>query len=119
MGPIPHSLRLQITYRLGKQQGKALSRHSYLAPRPGDRAFDNEKQVILGTTRLQATWIGHTTLDSCIIETICEDLKIDAFTQAILAQIDSSRATCSQSQQPGTDYRQFKCHDGLLFFKKL
>ena len=41
------------------------------------------------------------------------------FAQAILAQIDPSRASCSQSQQPGMDYRQFKYHDGLLFFKKL
>ena len=58
-------------------------------------------------------------LDSHVIDTICEDLKIDAFAQAILAQIDLSRTSCSQSQQPGTDYRQFECHDGLLFFKKL
>ena len=57
-------------------------------------------------------------LKHCIIRTR-EDLKTDAFAQAILAQIDPSRASCSQSQQPGTDYRQFKCHDGLLFFKKL
>ena len=58
-------------------------------------------------------------LDSHIIDTICEDLKTDAFAQAILVQVDPSRASCSQSQQPGTDYRQFECHDGLLFFNKL
>ena len=58
-------------------------------------------------------------MDSRIIETIREDLKTDASAQAILAHIDSSRATCSQSPQPGTDYRQFKCHDELLFLKKL
>ena len=69
--------------------------------------------------QLQATWVCDTPLDSRIIETIREDLKINPFVQAILAQIDSSHATSSQSQQPGTDYRQFKCHDGLLFFKKL
>ena len=45
--------------------------------------------------------------------------KTDAFAQAILAQLDSSWATCSQSQQAGTNYREFKCHDGLLLFKKL
>ena len=41
---------LKHKYRPGKQQGKAdaLSRRSYLAPRPGDPAFDNQKQVILG-----------------------------------------------------------------------
>ena len=47
----------KITYRPGKQQGKAnaLSRRSCLARRLGDSAFDNQKQVILGPTRLQAT----------------------------------------------------------------
>ena len=58
-------------------------------------------------------------MDSHIIDTIREELKIDAFAQAILIQIDLSRASCSQSQSPGTDYRQFKYHDGLLFFKEL
>ena len=58
-------------------------------------------------------------LDSHVIDTIREDLKTDAFAQVILTQVDSSRASCSQLQQPGTDYRQFECHDGLLFFKKL
>ena len=43
----------------------------------------------------------------------------DSFAQAILAHIDTSRASYSQSQQPGLDYRQFEYHDGLLFFKKL
>ena len=58
-------------------------------------------------------------MDTHVIDTIREDLKTDAFAQAILAQIDPPRASCSQSQPPGTDYRQFKYHDGLLFFKEL
>ena len=111
---------MKITYRLGKQQGKAdaLSRRSYLASRHGEPAFDNQKQVILEPARLQATQVFGIPLDSHVINTIREDLKTDAFAQAILSQIDPSRASCSQSQ-PCTDYRQFKCHDGLLFFKKL
>ena len=56
---------------------------------------------------------------SHVIDTIREDLKTDAFAQAILVQIDPSRASCSQLQSPGTDYRQFNYHDGLLFFKEL
>ena len=64
-------------------------------------------------------WVFDTPLDSRIIDTIREDLKTNVFAQAILDQIDPSRASCSRSQQPGTDYRQFNCHDGLLFFKKL
>ena len=54
-----------------------------------------------------------------LIDTIREDLKVNVFAQAILDQIDSSRASCSRSQQPNTDYRQFESHDGLVFFKKL
>ena len=100
----------KITYRPRKHQGKAdaLSRRSYLAPRPGEPAFDNQKQVILGPARLQAAQVFDMPMDSDVINTIREDLKTDAFAQAILAQIDPSRASCSQSQPPGTDYRQFK-----------
>ena len=38
-----------IKYRPGADQGKldALSRRSYLAPRPGDAAFDQQEQVLL------------------------------------------------------------------------
>ena len=90
-----------------KQHGKAiaLSRRSYLAPRPGDPAFDNQKQVILGLARLQGTLVFDTPLDFGLIDTIREDLKTDVFAQAILDQIDPSRASCSRSQQPGTNYR--------------
>ena len=58
-------------------------------------------------------------MDSHVIDTIHEALKTDAFAQAILAQIDPSRASCSQSQPLDTDYQQFKYHDGLLFFNEL
>ena len=56
---------IKITYRPRKQQGKAdaLSQHSYLALHPDDRTFDNKKQVILGPTQLQETWICDTPLD--------------------------------------------------------
>ena len=95
----------KITYRSGKQQGKAdtLSRHSYLAPHPGDLTFDNQKQIIMGSTRLQATLVFDTPLDFGLIDTIREYLKTNVFAQAILDQIDSSWASCSQSQL-GTDY---------------
>ena len=95
----------KITYRPGKQQGKAnaLSWISYLAPRPGDPTFNNKKQVILGLARLQATLVFDTPLDYHLIDTIREDLKTDVFTQYILDQIDSSQASCSQSQQLGME----------------
>ena len=96
----------KIRYRPGKHQGKAdaLSWRSYLAPHPGEPAFDIQKQVILGPTRLEATQVFGMPMDSHVVDTIREDLKTDAFAQAILAQIDPSRASCSQSQPPGTDY---------------
>ena len=80
----------KITYRPGKQQGKAnaLSRRSYLAPRPSDPVFDNQKQVILGLTQLQATLVFDTPLDSNIIDTIRQDLKTNVFAQDSLDQID-------------------------------
>ena len=79
-----------ITYPPGKQQGKAdaLSQHSYLAPCPGESTFDNQMQVILGLARLQATQVFGMPFDSHNIDTICEDLNIYAFAQAILLQVD-------------------------------
>ena len=87
-------------------------------PRLGEPTFDDQKQVIMGLPQLQATRVFDMPLDSQIIDTIRDDLKTDLFAQAILAQIDPSWAFCSQLQQPGTDYRQFECHDGLLFSKR-
>ena len=91
----------------------------YLATRPGEPTFDNQKQVILAPTRLQATHVFGMPMDSHVIDTIREGWKTDAFAQAILAQIDPSRASCSESQSLGTDYQQFKYHDGLLFLNEL
>ena len=58
-------------------------------------------------------------MDSSIIDTICQDLKTNVFAQDIVDHIDPTRASCSRSHQPSTDYRQFKWHDELLFFKNL
>ena len=67
--------------------------------------ISTQKKVILGVrpTWLQATQVFGMPLDSHVINTIREDLKTDVFAQAFLAQIDPSRASCSQSQKPGTD----------------
>ena len=89
-----------ITFRLGKQQGKVdtLSWRSYLTIHPSDLAFDNKKYVILGPRRLQATIVFDNPLDSSIVDTIHHYLKIDVFVQDILDHIDTTRASCSQSQ---------------------
>ena len=67
----------QITFHLGKQQGKvdALSRLLYLAPHPSDPTFNNQKHAILGLARSHATTTFDTALDSSIIDTICHNLK--------------------------------------------
>ena len=106
VGPLPHAFRLQNYISSGE------------APREGRCIITT---FVLSTaswwaTRLQATQVFGMPMDSHVIDTIREDLKTDAFAQAILVQIDPSRASCSQSQRPGTDYRQFKYHEGLLFF---
>ena len=87
----------KFTYRPGKQQGKAdaLSQRSYLAPCPGELALDNQKHVLLEPARLQATKVFGMPMDSHVIDTIREDLKTYAFAQAILVQVDPSRASCS------------------------
>jgi hypothetical protein len=97
----------KITYRPGKHQGKAdaLSRRSYLAPCPDEPVFDNQKLVILGPARLQATRVFGMPMDSHILDTIREDLKTNSFAQAILTQIDPLQASSSQLQQPGIDSR--------------
>ena len=69
----------KIIFRPGKQQGKAdaLSRRSYLALRPRDPSFDNQKQILLGPSKLQATIIYAMPLDSSLLDTIRQQLQSD------------------------------------------
>jgi hypothetical protein len=62
----------KIIYRLGLQQGKvdALPRRSYLAPRPGEAAFHDQQQILLGPARLQAVEVSAMPLDSNILNSI-------------------------------------------------
>ena len=86
-------------FRPGKQQGKAdaLSRRSYLAPRPRDPTFNNQKQILLGPSKLQATIVYATPLDSSLLDTIRQRLHFDDFAKNVLAHITSSPASCSIS----------------------
>ena len=108
-----------ITYRPGVQQGKAdaLSRRSYLAPRPGEPTFDNQKQVLLGPDRLRlmTTHVFEAPLDSSLLKSIRTDIKADAFAQDILDHIIENRASCSRSANDRKDYHLFTWDDGLLF----
>ena len=87
----------KIIFRPGKQQGKAdaLSRRSYLALRPGDPAFDNQKQTLLGPSKLQVTTIYATPLDSTLLDTIRQQLHSDDFAKDVLAHCGSSRPSSS------------------------
>ena len=61
-----------------RKQGKAdaLSQRSYLGLRPGDPAFDNLKQILLGPSKLQATTIYAMPLDSSLLDTIRQQLSL-------------------------------------------
>ena len=112
-----------ILYRPGMQQGKAdaLSRRSYMELQPGEAAFENQKQILLGPDRLRlmAFHAIDTPEDSSLLDSIREHLGTDEFAQDILNHIIPDRASCSQSQNPRQDYNQFSWHDGLLFRQNL
>jgi hypothetical protein len=112
-----------ITYRPGIQQGKAdaLSRRSYLAPGPGDPAFDHQKQIILGPERLRllATKVFETPRDSRLLDSIRTNIVLDQFAQDVLNHIIPDRGSCSSSNTSYKNYRQFSWHDGLLFHNNL
>ena len=106
-------------YRPGAQQGKAdaLSRRSYLAPKPGEPAFDHQKQVLLGPNRLQlmVTKVPKILCDSSFLDCIRTSICSDDFAQDILDHIIPDRSSSSQSKFSRMDYGKFRCHDGLLF----
>jgi hypothetical protein len=88
----------KIIFRPGKQQGQAdsLSRRSYLAPRLGDPAFDNQKQILLGPTKLQPTTVSNAPLDSILLDIIRQQLDTDEFAKDVFAHLGRSDASCSR-----------------------
>ena len=111
----------KIIFRPGNQQGQAdaLSRRSYLALRPGDPAFDNQKQVLLGPTKLQATTVCATPLDSSLLDTIRQQLNSDDFAKDVFAHLGPNHAFCSTLPGTSRRYKEFKWQDNLLFYKNL
>ena len=69
-------------YRLGEQQGKAdaFSRRAYLALKPGEPAFDHQKQVLLGPDHLQL-------LVPKVSETLCGSSFLDGIRAKIIQMI--------------------------------
>jgi hypothetical protein len=58
-----------------------------LAPRFGDPAFNNQKQVLLGPTKLEAITVSNATLDSSLLDTIRQQLDTDDFAKDVFAHI--------------------------------
>ena len=106
-------------YRPGIQQGKAdaLSRRSYLALKPGDPAYDHQKQILLGPDRLQllVTNVSETLCDSNFLDCIRARIYSDDLAQDVLDHIIPDRGSSSQSKFSRMDYGRFRWHDGLLF----
>ena len=111
----------KILYRPGSEQGKAdaLSQRTCLAPRPGEAAFDDQKEILLGPARLQAVEVSDVPVDSNILNCIRQDLQVDLFAQEVLDHIDPNRASCSKAQHPHVDYNPFTWQNDLLFYKGL
>ena len=112
-----------IIYRLGMQQGKAdaLSRRSYMELRPGEPAFEHQKQILLGPNRLRLMVVNAiTTLEnSTLLDSIRDHMANDDFAKDVLDHIVPDRASCSRSKYPRNDYRQFYWHGGFLFRRNL
>ena len=117
------SFNFLITYKPGAQQGKAdaLSRRSYLAPYPGELAFEQQKQILLGPGRVRQmiSNISQAPLDSSLQDQISSDINGDLFAQDILDHILPDHATCSRNNKSHTDYDQFSWRNGFLFRKDL
>ena len=79
--------------------------------RPGEPAFENPKQVLLGHSRLRLMAANATTL----LDSIRDHMTTDEFPNDVLDHIVPDRASCSQSKNSRNDYRQFYWHGGFLF----
>jgi hypothetical protein len=94
-----------ITYRPGKQQGlsDALSRRSYLAPKAGDVAFDQQYTTLLQPERFR---LCATSMALPIDVNFCRDIQIASAEDPLF---------CRTKQYP--DNNKFKIQDNLLYFE--
>ena len=100
------------------QQGKAdaLSRRSYMELRPGEPAFEHKKQILLGPNRLRLMAVNSITPgDPTLLYSIRDHMATNVFAKKLLDHITPDRVSCSKSQNPCTDYRQFYWRGGFLF----
>lgn len=93
-----------ITYRPGKQQGlsDALSRRSYLAPKAGEAAFDQQRTIMLKPEHFK-------------IRAAMTPIDVDFLNQVRAATINDSVAL-DIKQRVNDD--KFKVEEGLLYFEE-
>ena len=111
----------KVISRPEKKQGRvdALTWHSYLALWPGDSGFYNKKQMPIGSSKLHATTVCATPVDSIFLDIIPRQVHSDDFAKDVLAHISPKHASCSILQGTSRCYKDFKWKDRLLFFKNI
>ena len=105
-----------IQFRPGRLQGQsdALSRRSYLAPKVGEAAFDQQSQIILGPDRLQlaATTLYSIPQDMHLLDEVRDSFLTDDLATDVIHHLNSVSPSSTSSRQ---DYDAFEVRDGLLY----
>ena len=81
--------------------------------------FENQKQILLGPSKPEATTVYATPLESSLVDIIRQRLHSDDFAQDVLPHIRPGHASCLTLQGLSQHYQEFKCHDVLLFYNNL
>ena len=75
---------------------------------------------LLGPTKLQATMVCATPLDSSLLDTIQQQLNSDDFAKDVFAHLSPNHAFCSTLPTwTSRRYKEFKWQDNLLFYKNI
>jgi transposase InsO family protein len=105
-----------IKYRPGLQQGKpdALSRRSYMAPREGDLAYDQQRHVLLGPDKLQlfASEVYTAPQGTLFFDNVRVALSSDELANDVRQHLQASSISGKSSR---SDYDHFEDRGGLLF----
>ena len=74
---------------------------------------------LLGPTKLQATMVCATPLDSSLLDTIRQQLNSNDFAKDVFAHFGPNHLFCSTLPRTSRHYKEFKWQDNLLFYKNL
>jgi len=97
-----------ITYRPGKQQGlsDALSRRSYLAPKEGEAAYDQQRTILLKTEQFR---VHGATMAMPVDSSFLDQVRATSATDPLVLDIQ---------RRPATDRDNFKFVNDLLYFEE-